>query len=235
MNKLGDVERKILDAAETLFAEKGFDATSIRDIITTADVNIASVHYYFNDKEHLYIETVKHAHTCTMSHDGFTLPVLTLTPIEKLTVYIREMVRGMHAPASPISMKLLMREMAAPGKAAHIVVREFIQPLAFALRDILRELLPNFDEAKLLMVGFSIIGQILYYRQNRPVSELIFGKEHIDALSADMVTEHVTQFTFAALGLAAPIIANASGRASAANGNSEVASTGPAPVTEVRA
>lgn len=42
---------KILDAAEKLFAEKGFDGTSIRAICSAARVNVAAVHYHFNGKE----------------------------------------------------------------------------------------------------------------------------------------------------------------------------------------
>jgi len=202
MKELGEVEMRILSAAEELFAEKGFDATSIRDIITAAEVNIASVHYYFRDKEQLYIETVKHAHTCSMAQERLAPLPVDMPPEQKLVAFIREMVRSMHAPASPVSMKLMMREMAAPGKAAHIVVSEFIQPIAFMLRSILSELLPHMDESRLLMVGFSVMGQILFYRQNRPVAELIFGKESVDALSYDMVAEHVTRFTLAALGQA---------------------------------
>lgn len=44
---------KILEVAETLFAEKGFEGTSIRDISKVAKINIAMVSYYFGSKEKL--------------------------------------------------------------------------------------------------------------------------------------------------------------------------------------
>ena len=43
----------ILEVAETLFAEKGFDGTSIRNIAKEAKINIAMVSYYFGSKERL--------------------------------------------------------------------------------------------------------------------------------------------------------------------------------------
>src|ERR1700678_1297967 len=52
-----DTKTKILDAAEKLFGEKGFDGTSLRDITTEADVNLAAVNYHFQSKESL-IEAV---------------------------------------------------------------------------------------------------------------------------------------------------------------------------------
>jgi AcrR family transcriptional regulator len=44
---------RILDAAETLFAEHGFAGTSIRAIVDAANVNLAAIHYHFRSKEAL--------------------------------------------------------------------------------------------------------------------------------------------------------------------------------------
>src|SRR5579883_3052628 len=48
-----DTKTKILDAAEKLFAQNGFDATSLRDITTEAEVNLAAVNYHFQSKDSL--------------------------------------------------------------------------------------------------------------------------------------------------------------------------------------
>jgi AcrR family transcriptional regulator len=48
-----DTKQKILDAAEHLFAENGYSATSLRQIISEAGVNLAAVHYHFGSKEEL--------------------------------------------------------------------------------------------------------------------------------------------------------------------------------------
>src|ERR1051326_5113762 len=45
---------QILDAAERLFARKGFDPTTIKEIGAAAKVNPALLYYYFRDKEELY-------------------------------------------------------------------------------------------------------------------------------------------------------------------------------------
>lgn len=48
-----DTKTRLLDAAEKLFGQSGFDATSLRDITAFAHVNLAAVNYHFQSKESL--------------------------------------------------------------------------------------------------------------------------------------------------------------------------------------
>lgn len=54
-----DTKNKILEVARVLFANHGFDGTSIRDIAKAADVNVASVNYHFSNKEKLFTEILQ--------------------------------------------------------------------------------------------------------------------------------------------------------------------------------
>jgi AcrR family transcriptional regulator len=49
-----DTKTRILDAAEELFMEHGFEATSLRSLTATAAVNLAAVNYHFGSKEELF-------------------------------------------------------------------------------------------------------------------------------------------------------------------------------------
>jgi AcrR family transcriptional regulator len=49
-----DTKTRILDAAELLFMEHGFEATSLRQLTTAASVNLAAVNYHFGSKEELF-------------------------------------------------------------------------------------------------------------------------------------------------------------------------------------
>lgn len=70
--------KKLLRAAAELFAEKGFDAVSTRDLCTRANVNVAAISYYFGGKEGLYLEVFQtYAHriserirTVLQTHEG---------------------------------------------------------------------------------------------------------------------------------------------------------------------
>jgi len=54
----GKTKDRILDAAEQLFAGKGFDGTKVQEIATCAGVNKAMLYYYFKDKDDLLIAVI---------------------------------------------------------------------------------------------------------------------------------------------------------------------------------
>ena len=51
MSTKPDKKDHIIAAAEKLFALRGYDSTSIRDICQEAEVNVAMVNYYFGSKK----------------------------------------------------------------------------------------------------------------------------------------------------------------------------------------
>lgn len=53
-----DTKEKILDAAEKLFGENGYAATSLRHIISEAQVNLAAIHYHFGSKQDLLDQVI---------------------------------------------------------------------------------------------------------------------------------------------------------------------------------
>lgn len=50
---------RILTAAESLFAQQGYDGTTLRQVTREAEVNLAAVNYYHGDKESLYVEVLR--------------------------------------------------------------------------------------------------------------------------------------------------------------------------------
>jgi AcrR family transcriptional regulator len=53
ISRMNETKEKILDTAERLIGEQGYAATSLRQVIATAGVNLAAVHYHFGSKEEL--------------------------------------------------------------------------------------------------------------------------------------------------------------------------------------
>lgn len=55
LTDITDTKTKILFVANELFATKGYEGTSIRDIAKEAEVNLASINYHYKNKENLYL------------------------------------------------------------------------------------------------------------------------------------------------------------------------------------
>lgn len=49
---------RLLQAAENLFADRGYNGVSMRDIATHAKVNLAAAGYHFGSKENLFVESI---------------------------------------------------------------------------------------------------------------------------------------------------------------------------------
>ena len=50
------IRERLLDTAEILFAQRGFDGVTVREITRKAHCNQAAVNYYFRSKKNLYLE-----------------------------------------------------------------------------------------------------------------------------------------------------------------------------------
>lgn len=82
-----DKKEIILDTAERLFSEQGFDGTSTRAIAHEAGVNMAMLNYYFGSKEGLYKAVFERK--LSDFHQTLTnLNEQNISPWEKLHQYI---------------------------------------------------------------------------------------------------------------------------------------------------
>lgn len=62
MNTAKDTEQRLLDSALTLFSQKGYAATSVREIIEAAEVTRPVLYYYFPSKEALFARLIQATH-----------------------------------------------------------------------------------------------------------------------------------------------------------------------------
>lgn len=79
-----DKREQLLNAAEELFAEKGFDGTSVRDIAQKADVNLAMISYYFGSKEKLLQVLIEQRFASSSELLDELVKNKTMTPWEKI-------------------------------------------------------------------------------------------------------------------------------------------------------
>src|ERR1700681_2742346 len=81
---LSTKQLQLLDTAETLFSQKGFDGTSVRDIAEAAGINTAMISYYFGSKEKLMEEIFERKNLNIKEKVDHLLKDDSLDPLEKM-------------------------------------------------------------------------------------------------------------------------------------------------------
>jgi len=203
-----DTKTRLIDSAGTIFAQKGYEAASIRDICQAAQANLAAVNYHFGGKRQLYVTAVRHAQCCRQEDVPFPDFPAEMPAALRLRAFIGTMFERMLSSNRPRwHLELMLRELASPTEACEAVVEDYIRPMADALRAILNELLPpDLSEEKRWMIGFSTVAQILFYYVHQPIIRLLIRNSTEDVFSLDQLADHVTQFTLAAIGAGPPVV-----------------------------
>jgi AcrR family transcriptional regulator len=198
---MDDTHQQLLDAAGPLFAEKGFRATTVREICEAAKANQAAINYHFRDKENLYIECVRDAGQGCLSSVPMPVWPEGTPPETQLRDFVRMFLNRVVIDREPAwHGQLIMRELTLPTKACSEFVKDYARPNFEVLGRILRALLPpEVPERTRLMIGFSIVGQILHYRSARPVIVMLMGPEAFASLDVETLTNHITDFSLAAM------------------------------------
>lgn len=153
---------KLLHTARRLFAEHGYEGTSIRQIAQEADVNISMISYYFGGKEQLFERIVEERLGRLADRAKETLhPELDVKDAMLAVVdcYIEEMLDH------PDEFRMINRELSRPGRgASSLLVFEKVSRLtAIHLETVKRGVAESrFRSVDLPLVMISIIGLLFH-------------------------------------------------------------------------
>ena len=204
MNSSASTKERILTAAEALFAQRGFEAASLRQLTSAAGVNLAAVNYHFGSKDHLVEQVFKrrldqlNARRLAALKQISAQPETTLEDV--LSAFIRPALDLSHDGGGGLFMRVLARAFAEHDDS----LRKFLsENYGHVMRQFTAEfarLLPNLSKEELYwridlvtgalthaMSGFGII------QRKNDVSEVIHREQ---------TAEHLIRF--AAAGLRAP-------------------------------
>ncbi len=203
-----DTKQRLINAAGEMFAEKGYEAASIRDICQRAEANLAAVNYHFVEKRQLYVAAVRHAQCCRQEDVPFPEWPAEMPAVDRLRAFVETMFARMLAGDRPRwHLEIMLRELARPTEACAAVVEDYIRPMADTLRGILRDLLPDdMSEEQRWMIGFSVVGQILFYYVHQPIIRLLMQNVQTTEMPLDQLANHVTRFTLAAIGAGPAVV-----------------------------
>ncbi|MBW1790384.1 MAG: CerR family C-terminal domain-containing protein [Deltaproteobacteria bacterium] len=192
---------RLLDAAEILFAQRGFDGVTVRAITRKAQCNQAAVNYYFRSKKSLYLEVfrTRWIPRSRRIQNSFWNSLQT-DPLSSPELVIRSLVKAfLHAPISDEERirqhQLIARELAQPGEAFELIITEAIEPFLNELATLLRRsLAQESTDHNVMLDALSILSQVFYFALARNMVRRITAEEHDEAFTERLV-DHITNFS----------------------------------------
>lgn len=199
------VQDRLLDAAEQLFCERGFEGTSVRDIAATAGCNIAAVNYYFGSKDKLYTEVWRRqlvqmrdarlqAIEQVMSESGGK------PPLEDL---LRSFANAFVGPFRDESrsrrfMNLMAREMIDQRVSVNLFVDEVVKPTMGAVRGALLRACPGLEESRIPLLIVFLVGQLMHVVHIKAMFDQTEVAE-MPAFDLNEAVDHVVKFSAAGI------------------------------------
>jgi AcrR family transcriptional regulator len=199
----GDAKDRILLAAGREFAERGYEAATVRDICLAAGVNLAAVNYYFGDKKRLYIESVKHAHEERVRQVPEPHWQPGTPPDRKLRDFLASTLERMLGIGQhPWQVRLMLREVLQPTEACRELAEDYFRPHFELLVSILAELAAGrLDEPRLRRLAVGVMGQCFVYRAAGEVVGMLVPADELASLHTPAaLADHITRLSLAALG-----------------------------------
>lgn len=200
-------KERLLDAAEALFAEKGFHAVTVREITRAAHCNLAAVNYYFGNKQKLYLEVfrARWIPRARKIQAGFRA-ALSGEDGKSLTSIVHALATAfLEGPLTDRERlhhsQLMIREMTMPGLATDMLVGEVIEPFLGELADLLRPFLSMGTEREQVMLNIlSVFSMVIYFNFLRLPVMRVTGREYDDDFKERLV-EHIVQFSLTGLNM----------------------------------
>jgi len=196
-----DTKQKILDAAEELFGERGYSATSMRNIISTAAVNLAAIHYHFGSKQDLLDHVI----------------LRKLGPINERRIQLLDQFEAEAASGLPSIEKILeaflvpailteknrsfikfMGRIHAEGLGQQAAMRNF-QPLIDRFLSALSRAFPGMPKKELAWKVHFMLGAMAFTMTAQPAISPEAASEPMEIVSRRLVTFLIAGFSAPAL------------------------------------
>jgi AcrR family transcriptional regulator len=174
------VQIRIIEAAGPIFAQKGFAATTVREICSAAKVNQAAINYYFGNKEKLYKEVFASTYSSFTSIDFIDTDLDSSRPFEERfrRMIVRRTQEILATELSRWKVQLIFRELHDPTSSCGEKLQEFIIQDYNALYHYLEEYFaPETPEPIRWQCIFCLFGTIFFYKNGGWVVRKIVDDE----------------------------------------------------------
>lgn len=192
----------ILDNARALFARRGYDGVSVRDIARAAGVNVAAVSYHFGSKQGLFEEVIREGtREIRATLAGVAAGEI---PLRDKALLLFEAYLEFLTGEDSVS-RIIMAELVIGGRRLPESAGQMLLQVTGLLRGMIREAKRRGEirqDADEVLTLISIVSLPVYMAFARPVVELIRGKKGYSRAFIKSTARHAVTVLFD--GIAAP-------------------------------
>jgi len=188
---------KLVEVAGRIFAEHGYQATTVREIVKRSGANIAAVNYHFGGKLGLYTEVLQQLVRAARVNAINSALDQNAPPEDILRAIIRARLQSVTRPkVQDLHVRIMMHELVQPTPALSRVVNEVSRPIYERLLELVGRIidLPPKNEQTRLCVH-SIMGQILVYILAGPLLMRLWPELEMTQEQVDRIAGHIADFS----------------------------------------
>jgi len=150
-------------AAERLFAESGYDGTSIRAIVAKAKVNQAAINYHFDGKDGLYREVLRVAFRALTEHQlEHAEELRSMSREEALLQFVRRQLQPLLGRDEySRHMRIFNWEAVQPTTVFRDLVAEEAAPFVGLAADLVRRFMPEAEQRTVTVAAVWLLGIII--------------------------------------------------------------------------
>ena len=158
---------RIMDAAERVFAELGYDGASVRKIATLASVPVALINYHFGSKEGLYRALFEKRVPTIYDQRVMGLQLARSEPdldrrieqVVKALIYPMFNLRG--SEKSSYFGQIMARELSDPSAETRGIFRDMFDPVAMMMIEAIAECFPDWTKSEVHWAYHTMLGAMM--------------------------------------------------------------------------
>ncbi|MEO1717099.1 MAG: TetR/AcrR family transcriptional regulator [Planctomycetota bacterium] len=202
-----NAKQRLMEAALKLFADRGPDHVSVRDIAAEAGVTHGSIRYHFGTKEKLYVQVVRRLGSIDQHIDNMPasgeLERLSRGEAEELfRAFVDRFVRfqAKMGADSVAAHRMLQAEISRDGGPDPVFYKNVIRPGHDHLKAIIRGIRPDIrDEETLEILAFNVIFQCVMVRIGQGIIKKLLGTRRLKEDSVTQIAKLIADVSLAGI------------------------------------
>jgi AcrR family transcriptional regulator len=197
-------KERILSASEKLFAKRGFDGVSMREIGRAAQVPFALITYHFKTKLGLYQALFHRRQDLLTTQRIERLRAIQITGDRSVDIHqiaaalVESLVDIRDLPGGLDFTRLVAREVCDPQQSERGIVEEYLDPVAYSTLELLQAVAPEASHAQICWAFYFASGALAINNANTGRVERLSSGE-CQTSNASEVTTALNRFVAAGL------------------------------------